>query len=209
MKGKRPRLNVVSGPSGAGKSTFSATQEDWPEAANIDTLEKTLGSREAAFETMNEIIEQRINEREDFVIDHVVDNEAIKTWVEPAIVAGYDVWGWLLATDQPETTMTRVRQRKHEGGHGTDDEGVRALHAHALGGFGELSLVCHHSVLIDVSNTKAEISAVIEGFEYTPDTENMPAWVDELTEGLIHTGRLPRWTEEAMHRVPKTRQGMR
>ena len=201
MSGRAPRLEVVSGPSGAGKSTFAAAQRDWAHVVNIDTLEAQMGSREAAVAQMHEMVRDHIDGRRSFAIDHVVDSEAVKQWVEPAIRAGYQAWGWLLGTDAAETVMTRVRQRKVEGGHGTDDEGVRALHADALGGFGILSLVCQRSVLIDTSRTQARIAAVIEGFEFTPDHDDMPPWAQELTAGLLHSGRLGGWGRETAQRV--------
>ena len=201
MSRQAPRLEVVSGPSGAGKSTFAAAQRDWTHVVNIDALEAQMGSREAAAEQMHEAVCEHVDARRSFVIDHVVDSEAIRRWVEPAVRAGYQAWGWLLGTDAAETVMTRVRQRKIEGGHGTDDEGVRALHGDALGGFGTLTLLCHRSVLIDTSRTRARIAAVIEGFEFTPDHDEMPEWAQELTAGLMHSGRLGSWGRETARRV--------
>ena len=200
------RLDIVSGPSGAGKSTFVAHQSDWSNIANIDTLERELGSRELAVTAMEEVIWDAIGAGEHLVIDHVVDTDAIERWIEPAIEYGYQATAWLMANDHPEVQMTRVRHRKHHGGHGGDDREVRALHSQALGAFGTLTLLCQHNVLIDTARTEPAIAAIIERFEYTTYTEQCPTWAQELTEGLTHKSTNPQWLAPAAKRLGATHE---
>lgn len=178
------RLDIVSGPSGAGKSTFAQSQPDWECVLNIDTLETELGDRELAAAVMEEEVAMRIAGGGNFTIDHVIDADAIERWIEPARALGFEVIAWCLGCDDVETPMTRVRQRKHHGGHGADDSAVRGLHATALGGFGMLTLAADESVLIDTASAEPQIVSIIHRFETTRIETEAPAWAQELTEGL-------------------------
>ena len=178
-------MHVITGPSGTGKSTFAAQQPDWTPVWNLDDIEAAGYDRDTSLSLMDREIREAIAHRDDDVIDHIVDTEAINAWITPARDAGYTITAWLLANDDPELHVARVAQRQADGGHGAPPDIVRALHTHALGGFPELALIAHQSVLIDTADLAPRPIALIEGFEASLQACPIPQWAEEITGGFI------------------------
>lgn len=187
-------LDIVTGPSGAGKSTFIEAQADWTNVWNLDTLERRSHSRVRALKLMNEGIQRDIRDGRPLIIDHIVDSEAIRCWIEPAKRAGYTIRGRLLGNDHRSLHVTRVRQRRRAGGHGASNDIVQALHHQALSGFGELTVLCDQSFLVDTGTRKPRVLGIIQGFAWAKTLDRLPAWADELTTGLPAMRTSPDWT---------------
>jgi predicted ABC-type ATPase len=131
MAGKE--LLVVGGPNGAGKSTFIASSllERQIPYLSADLIAKefseldSISQQVAAGREFLRRSEERLLSDESFVIESTLSGRTLKSYLDRASAAGFEITIVFVFLDSPDSCVARVRERVRKGGHHVPEDDVR------------------------------------------------------------------------------------
>jgi predicted ABC-type ATPase len=127
-----PVLHIIAGPNGVGKTTFADRYLPQTikqlEFVNADLIARGLSpydpdavSMEAGRLALGRI-RHLIETRQSFTWETTMSGRTAVGWLQTAKDSGYRIKCYFLWVRDVETTLGRIRQRVHEGGHNIDRE---------------------------------------------------------------------------------------
>jgi predicted ABC-type ATPase len=127
-----PTLHIIAGPNGVGKTTFAdrflpQTIKEL-EFVNADLIARGLSPYDPDSVSMEagrialERIRHLINVKQSFTWETTMSGRTAAVWIKSAREAGYRIKCYFLWVRDVETTLHRIRQRVHEGGHNIDPD---------------------------------------------------------------------------------------
>lgn len=143
---QRPVFYLLAGPNGAGKSTLykalvahgtlatglEFVNADLHEAAHLQHIGDPLARSEAARAWAEQRRAALLASRQSFVSETVFSHPSKLALLDEALAAGFLVVLIVVALDDPQRLLARVRQRVGEGGHTVPDERVLARYPRTL-----------------------------------------------------------------------------
>jgi len=165
-----PNLFIIAGCNGAGKTTASYTvlpeMLDCREFVNADEIAKGLSpfNPESMSLQAGRILISRVKEllsqKADFAVETNLTAKSYKNFIKKARGRKYRVGLVFFWLDSPELALSRVEERKRNGGHGVPEEVVRRRYVEGVRNFFEIfSKIVDEYIIIDNSNTPSEIVA--------------------------------------------------
>ena len=159
----KPFFYLLAGPNGAGKSTLYRSlvrtglidpaiefvNADLFEASHLthitDPQERSLAARDWADRRRTHLLSQR----QTFVSETVFSHESKLKLLDNAIACGFYVTLFVVALDNPEQLLLRVKQRIAEGGHSVPPERVLARYPRTLANLSVAVYKAHTAALYD------------------------------------------------------------
>lgn len=197
-------FHLLAGPNGAGKSTlYRALVRDGIISADLIFVNADLYERDHLQHTVDP--EQRSQaarewaetERTDklahglsFVSETVFSHESKLALIEEAMALGYVVALYVVALDDPQRLLARVKRRVSEGGHDVPPERVLARYPRTLENLTTAVRLASVAYLFESNEVDAgshQLVAICEGAQTTKLVEPVPRWVQQvLGEIRIH-----------------------
>ena len=193
-----PVFFLLAGPNGAGKSTLYKAllargtipaeaefiNADLYEAAHLQHIQDPTERSEAAREWADGRRAECIARGVSFASETVFSHESKLQLIDDAQAAGFVVTLLVVALDDPQRLLERVRQRVAEGGHDVPAERILARYPRTLA---NLALAVR----------RADVAFLYDAQDIEPGTHRMVAWCRQAQTSL-QVKTLPRWVVQVL-----------
>ncbi|MDA7415591.1 zeta toxin family protein [Xenophilus arseniciresistens] len=194
---ERPVFYLLAGPNGAGKSTLYKAlaangtlapglefiNADLHEAAHLQHIPEPQARSEAARVWAEQRRTALLGERRSFVSETVFSHPSKLALIAEAQAAGFLVVLIVVALDEPQRLLARVRQRVAEGGHAVPDDRVLARYPRTLALLAQAVRQVPLALLYDSEVVEAgthRLVAVCRAGVAQPQVTPLPAWAATL-----------------------------
>lgn len=201
---ERPVFYLLAGPNGAGKSTLYKAlvangtlapalefiNADLHEAAHLQHIADPLARSEAARAWAEQRRAALLAERRSFVSETVFSHPSKLALISDAQAAGFLVVLIVVALDEPQRLLARVRQRVAEGGHAVPDERVLARYPRTLALLAQAVRQVPLAMLYDSEVVEAgthRLVALCRAGAVQPQVTPLPAWAATLLAAPVGT----------------------
>lgn len=127
--------------------------------------------------------EKLVEAGETFSIETVLSDHRKIDFIKKAKLAGFRIYVYFVATDNPEVNLKRVAARVLSGGHGVSAEKVLSRYEKALALLPEVVNLSDRAYIFDNSHELELIAEVTDGIEFEYKNGDIPAWVHRTFGG--------------------------
>ncbi len=193
----QPVFHLLAGPNGAGKSTlYRALVRDGIIGADLpfinadiferDQLQHITDPEQRSIAARNWAETTRANALEagtSFASETVFSHTSKLALIEEALAYGYVVALYVVALDDPQRLLARVRGRVAEGGHTVPPERILARYPRTLNNLCQavrLASVAYLYESREVEDGGHQLVALCEGEQVTPFVNPLPRWAQQV-----------------------------
>ncbi len=188
-----PIFHLLAGPNGAGKSTlFRALVRDGIISVDLPFVNADLHERDclqhiidpekrsnAARQWADAQRAAKLSAGESFASETVFSHASKLALIEEAIAHGLVVALYVVALDDPQRLLTRVKQRVREGGHDVPADRILARYPRTLANLSKAVHLATVAYLYESREIEAggpHMVAMCEGGQVTEFVEPLPMW---------------------------------
>lgn len=192
-----PVLHLLAGPNGAGKSTlYRALVRDGILSADLAFINADLFERDHLQHTINPVQRSqaardwadaqraiKLGVGESFVSETVFSHESKLALIDEALAQGYVVALYIVALDDPERLLARVKRRVQEGGHFVPPDKILARYPRTLDHLSQAVSLVTVAYLYegrDVEDGGPFMVAMCEGAKLTTFADHLPRWAQTV-----------------------------
>ena len=184
---------IIAGPNGAGKTTLQRTTEELSSLpfVNADDIAKqysTIGPSQtrAAQDAAQEEIKKHLSSKTSFCFETVFSHSAKLDLIREAKKNGFAVHLFVVANDNPDINVARVKNRFASGGHDVPETKIRERRPRTLDNLKKAVGMVDRFSIIDTSNggTK-EIARKVEHKAVQIYSNPLPEWAAEMIADLL------------------------
>ena len=196
-----PVFHLLAGPNGAGKSTlYRALVKDEIISADLafvnadlyerDDLQHIANAAQRSQAARDWADAQRVSKLaggESFVSETVFSHESKLALIEDAVAQGYVVALYVVALDDPQRLLARVRCRVHEGGHDVPPEKILGRYPRTLANLAKavgLATVAYLYEARELEEGGPQMVAMCQGDKVTAFVEPLPQWARQVLAGV-------------------------
>ena len=194
-----PVFHLLAGPNGAGKSTlYRALLRDEIIGAELTFVNADLYERDhlqhivgpelrssAAREWADTQRAAKLLAGESFVSETVFSHESKLVLIEEAVTHGFLVALYVVALDDPQRLLARVKQRVREGGHDVPPDRVLARYPRTMENLSKavrLATVAYLYESREIESGGPHMVAMCHGGQITVFIEPLPKWVQYVLD---------------------------
>ena len=196
-----PVFHLLAGPNGAGKSTlYRALVKDEILSADLAFVNADLYERDhlqhiadatqrsqAARDWADAQRAFKLAGGESFVSETVFSHESKLALIEEAVAHGYVVALYVVALDDSQRLLARVRRRVREGGHDVPPERILARYPRTLANLAKavgLATVAYLYEARELEEGGPQLVAMCHGEKVTAFVEPLPQWARQVLAGV-------------------------
>ena len=153
---------MIAGPNGSGKSTLTSHLVeqgiDFRDYLNADEIVLTLGGSQQAVAAEAQALVRRkrqaaLDEGRDHTFETVLSHPSHIDHLQLARAAGFEVFVYFVATEDPAINLGRVKNRVLHGGHDVPQDRILARYARSIANLPQALSVAHEGAVFDNSST--------------------------------------------------------
>jgi predicted ABC-type ATPase len=115
--------------------------------------------------------------RRTFTFETVMSSADKLDFMREARVAGYRVYLYFVATDDPAINLDRVRRRVAQGGHAVPEDKVKERYVRSIGWMTDACSIAHRAFVFDNSGSRHRLLVQVNlGDEMLLETARLPRW---------------------------------
>lgn len=134
---------VLAGPNGSGKSTITSYFEIVGEYTNADDVVASTGMDNLqAAKFVDDKRYESLSQKKDFTFETVLSSDYKLNILRKAKEEGYFIKCVFVLTVDPAINVARVMARVAQGGHGVDEDKIRARYYKSIKNIKELMKIC-------------------------------------------------------------------
>ncbi len=192
-----PVFHLLAGPNGAGKSTlYRALVDDQIIGADLVFVNADIYERdhlqhisdpeqrsEAARHWADAQRADKLVKGESFVSETVFSHESKLALIEEAVASGFAVALYVVALDDPQRLLARVKQRVKEGGHDVPPERILARYPRTMANLRmavDLATAAYLFEAREIEDGGPQLVAVHEGGQTQVVMEPLPQWARRM-----------------------------
>jgi predicted ABC-type ATPase len=186
-------FHLLAGPNGAGKSTlYRSLVRDGILGVDLTFVNADLYERDhlqhiidleqrsnAAREWADTQRAAKLSAGESFVSETVFSHESKLSLIEEAVACGFVVALYVVALDDPQRLLARVRQRVREGGHDVPADRILARYPRTLANLSKAVRLANVAYLYESREIEAGgpyMVAMCQDGQVTEFVETLPQW---------------------------------
>ncbi len=192
-----PVFHLLAGPNGAGKSTlYRALVDDQIIGADLVFVNADIYERdhlqhisdpeqrsEAARHWADAQRAEKLANGESFVSETVFSHESKLALIEGAVANGFAVALYVVALDDPQRLLARVKHRAQEGGHDVPPERILARYPRTLANLSRAVNLATTAYLFEareIEDGGPQLVAVYQNGQTQRVVESLPQWVQRV-----------------------------
>jgi predicted ABC-type ATPase len=119
-----------------------------------------------------------LKEEKSFTYETVMSHPEKITFIKKAKTAGYRIYLYFVATEDPEININRVKVRVAQNGHPVNDEIIRSRYYRSLGNLKAAVMLTNRAYIFDNSGKVSELLAEVTGGTHVEvvDEKTLPNW---------------------------------
>ncbi|MES2700427.1 MAG: zeta toxin family protein [Pseudomonadota bacterium] len=192
-----PIFHLLAGPNGAGKSTLyralvragilsadlAFVNADLFEREHLQHISDPVQRSQAARDWADAQRASKLAGGESFVSETVFSHESKLALIDEALAQGYVVALYVVALDDPQRLLARVKSRVEEGGHFVPQDKILARYPRSLSHLTQavsLATVAYLYEGRDMEDGGPFMVAMCEGAKVTTFADHLPQWAQTV-----------------------------